>query len=137
MGLSSAIDLLVARIESYSPTTDRMVKFRRADKLPTNGVYRLFNIETNISMRPNSDSRPNPWTTDVIVEVYYDVWTEHFLLFKKIINDAEELFARVTYSNSDQWGTANNICVLFRDLSIAEEDGRYVIRLTVSLVYNV
>lgn len=136
MGLGAALDLLVARIEGYTPTVDPQVRFRRADTLPS-GAYRIFFINPALTIKPNADSRPNPYTTDITIEVYYDRRTERYEQLKRVISDAEELFDRVTYSNSDQWGQASNIVVRYRSLTIDEIERRYVIILTISMTYNV
>lgn len=136
MGLGTALDLLVARIEGYTPTVDPQVRFRRADVLPS-GAYRIFVINPGLTIEPNVDSRPNPYTTDVTIEVYYDRRTERYEQLKRVISDAEELFNRVMYSNSDQWGQANNIVVRYRSLAVDEIERRYVIMLTISMTYNV
>lgn len=135
MGLGTVLDLLVARIENYTPVVDPQIRFRRVD-VPAAGAYRVFTIDAPLRIEPNIDSRPNPFTTEVTVEVYYDRRTERYVQLKKIISDAEELFSKVTYSNADQWGQASDIIVRYRGLTVDEIERRYVIRLTIALTYN-
>ena len=136
MGLGTVLDLLVARIENYTPAIDPHVRYRRVDS-PSSGAYRVFSIGAPISIEPNIDSRPNPYTTEVTIDVYYDRRLEQYDQLKRVISDAEELFSKVTYSNADQWGQANDIIVRYRGLSIDVIERRYVIRLTIALTYNV
>lgn len=136
MGLAAALDLLVSRIESYTPTIDPGAKFRRADAL-RGGAHRHFMISEQVQIEPNADTRPNPVTSTITLQIFYDRRTERYAQLKTVATDAEEIRARVMYSNSDQWGLASGLGILFNSLEIKEDEKRLVISMGLKLVYNV
>ena len=136
MGLATALDLLVARVEGFSPTRDPKVRFRRVDEVFA-GAYRQFIVLDEVAIAPNDETRPNPYASTVTLEFFYDRRTERYRQLKDVASDAEEIFDRVVYSNSDQWGLASGLGIIFESIDIRGEEKALVISLVLKLIYNV
>lgn len=136
MGLATALDLLVARVEGFSPTRDPRIRFRRVDE-PLAGAYRHFTISEDIQIVPNDETRPNPYASKVVLDFHYDRKTERYGQLKDVASDAEEIFGRVVYSNSDQWGLDSGLGIIFDSIETKGDEKRLVISLAVKLIYNV
>lgn len=135
MSLSTALDLIVARIEDYTPTRDPSTHWKRAGKLSSKN-YRQFSFVGELQIIPEKSTGGPTNSTTVDIEFYYSDKIASYERLKDITSDAKELFDRVIHSAGSEYGKSEvSLVVQFNDLTINIEEN--TINLSIDLIYNV
>lgn len=135
---STVIDLLIERIESYTPTRDPKVRFRRSEvnKVPSQ-AYRAFTVDNQINVTPTESIDHREVYSGIALNFYYKKKFEQFSQFKEVMSDMEELYKRIIFTPSSQWGASSNITANFDSMSSRETDELLIIDFNIDIYYTI
>lgn len=131
---STALDLLVARIEQHTPARDPSIRFSHwwgddQGERPD----RSFEVLPAADLEQSKAYVGDPVTLTLTVDVTYNERTQRFAWLKDAVEDAEDLTRRLVYRNGQEWAKAEEFD--FRVARAEITEGR--LRLTVEAIYNI
>ncbi len=132
---AAGLDLLVKRLETYSPAYDSQITFRLAEDSSTAEADRMFTIEAPLTLTDLMTTQRDPVQVSFELHVHYREHGESFELLEYVSRDMEDLIKRIDYVSGVEWAApAYQWEVL--TVKVDPEDNGYRLILGLRTTYN-
>jgi hypothetical protein len=131
---SGAMDVLVERLETHTPTEDPKAYYRHSrDGTPQpNRSFTVFPV----SLTPLQSVSSDPVQAGITLKVFYQSETDLYGLLRRISDDVEDIHQRIAYHEGSEWAKISGYDFLINGTQINAESSYIVVEFDVVAIYN-
>lgn len=134
--LSEHIDTICQRIQDTTSTYDPGIHYVQVTRsLIPNQRDRSFQVEADFQLKPRNTTRPEVFDTVLIINFFYPNKTEEYSELLEVIDDSEDLYARLHYYNGNEYSSSFT-CVV-RNMAINKTESQIVLSIELELTYSI